>query len=371
MAIEECPGRIAYGIVGIVALHQHRVEGGDAAAARLAVARPFAQRGNPREDGRRIASGCRNLAYSEPDLALRHGKARQGIHKQEHMLTPIAKKFGDCHGAIRAVDAPQRRGVRGCCHDDCFGQSVFPKRVLDKFFDLAAAFANQPYDHDFGTRVPCHHAQKDTLPEAGSREQPQSRAAANREEGVDRPDPDIERLIDQCSSHRIDRLAEQRRALRTTQLALAVYRQATGVNDAAKQLRANSNFNRVPRGHYASAGGKPVAVTVGHQQDPPTIESNHLRRYQTTCFALDEASLADRRVNAVRLHDETDRTDQAAVDLHGAVVSSDARPIAFEPPDQSRARRRVDHFSSPSNSANMTLRHLEASDSRLAKSLQR
>src|SRR5271165_2349342 len=142
MTVEDRPRRIRDRIIGVVALHQHSIESSDAAGPFFAVAGPFTQGSDPPEYRRRITPACRDLADGEPDFALRHRKARQRIHQQKHMLSLIAKVFGDRHRPVRPVHAPQRRGIRGCGNDDGFDQSAGTEYEFDEFLDLAAALSN-------------------------------------------------------------------------------------------------------------------------------------------------------------------------------------------------------------------------------------
>ena len=98
------------------------------------------------EHGRRIAFRGRRLARRQADLALRHGKAGDRIHQQQHMLALVAEIFGHAQRQIRRLAAHQRRFVRRRDDDDGARQTFLAEIVLDEFLDLAAAFADQP-DH--------------------------------------------------------------------------------------------------------------------------------------------------------------------------------------------------------------------------------
>ena len=67
------------------------------------------------EHRRRIALGGRRLAGGKPDLALRHGKAGDRIHQQQHVLALVAEIFGDGErqiGRPGGASAPARRRSR-------------------------------------------------------------------------------------------------------------------------------------------------------------------------------------------------------------------------------------------------------------------
>jgi hypothetical protein len=243
--------------------------------------------------------------------------------------------LGDRHGSIRSMDAPEGRCIRWRGDDDSFCLSAGAEDAFDEFLDFTATLADEPDHHHVGAGIPRHHAEEDTLPDTAPGEKTQSRAAADRKKSIDRSDPDIERLLDEGSPHRIDNPAKERGTLCTAQWSVTVDWLPTAVDHAAEQLRTDRDFDHPSCQHDAGSGGKPVTMTLGHEQDATAIEPDGLRRYQSASLILDKASLTDGKVNAARLHDEPDRSHQAATNRNTAVGGVKARPIAFEPLDQS------------------------------------
>ncbi len=200
-------------ILLIVAFGEHRVERGDRAAARRAVAGALDELRQPREHRRRIALGRRRFADGEADLALRLREARQRIHDQQHVLALLAEIFGDGGREPRAVQAHQRRIVGRRRHDDRALQALGPENALDEFLHFAAALADQADDDDVGAGVARHHAEQHALADAAAGEQADALAATDGQQRIDGAHADIERLLDGLARQRIDRLAGQSDAL--------------------------------------------------------------------------------------------------------------------------------------------------------------
>ena len=87
VAVEDRADRVGDRLVVVVAVDEHGVDRGDAAAA-AHVAGAFEQRRQQREHRRRIALGRRRLAGGQTDFALRHREARHRIHHQQDVLAP-------------------------------------------------------------------------------------------------------------------------------------------------------------------------------------------------------------------------------------------------------------------------------------------
>ena len=108
------PSRIArdaspIGSMQVVALDEHGVEAGDAAAVGRAGA--FEQRGQQREHRRRVPARRGRLAGRQPDLALRHREAGEAVHQQQHVEVLVAEPLGDAGRGERGAQAHER-GLR-------------------------------------------------------------------------------------------------------------------------------------------------------------------------------------------------------------------------------------------------------------------
>src|SRR5208337_3680985 len=93
VAIQQRTDRIDERVLLIVALHEHRVKGGDGAGAKLPG--PLDEAGEPGEDRGRIALGRGWLSRGEADFASRHGEASERIENQENVFSLGGKELGD------------------------------------------------------------------------------------------------------------------------------------------------------------------------------------------------------------------------------------------------------------------------------------
>ena len=153
----------------------------------------------PRQLGkhrRRIAFGGRRLAGGKPDLALRHGKAGDRVHQQQHLLVLIAEILGDGERQIARLAPHQRRLVGGRDHHDRAGKSRLAEIVLQELLHLAAALADQPDHRNVGHDVARQHRQQHRFADAGAGENAHALAVAAGDEGVERAHPEIDRGAD-------------------------------------------------------------------------------------------------------------------------------------------------------------------------------
>ena len=229
MTIQYGARRVGDGIVLIVALRQHRIEGRDGPDAAIAVAGTLHQLRQPREHRGWIAFGGGRFADRQRDLTLRLREARQRVEQQQHLESTIAKILGDGGRQPGTVQPHQGGIVRGCRHDDRAAHAVGAERVADEILHLAAAFADQANHRDVGLRIARHHAEQYGFADAGSGEQPNALSAADGEQRIDGAHADIERIADRTPHQGIQRLAGQRHAVRTAQLTHAVERPAGSV----------------------------------------------------------------------------------------------------------------------------------------------
>ena len=88
VAIEDRADGVGDRLVHVVALDQDGVEAGD--RPRVAAAGPLEKLGQIREHGRRVAAQRGRFARPEPDLALGHPQAGDGVHQEHDMATLVA-----------------------------------------------------------------------------------------------------------------------------------------------------------------------------------------------------------------------------------------------------------------------------------------
>ena len=154
VAVEDRAGRVGDRLVHVVALDQHGVEPGDAAAARRCPARS-SSRGQQREHA---TAGSRGW----PAARRRTGRPRAGPSRTRVRLSiirttsrPWSRNHSAMRVAVNAARSADQRGLVGGGHDDDrAGQALGPEVVLDELAHLAAAFADQREHRHVGARCP-------------------------------------------------------------------------------------------------------------------------------------------------------------------------------------------------------------------------
>ena len=104
--------------------------------------------------------------------------------------------LGDREGHVGGVAAHQRRLVRGRHHDHGAGQAGGAEIVLQEFLHLAAALAHEADHRHVGGGVAGEHRQQHRLANTGAGEDAHPLAGAHGQEGVDAPDPEVQRSAD-------------------------------------------------------------------------------------------------------------------------------------------------------------------------------
>ena len=165
----------------VIAFGQHRIERGDGATAADTVTGAFNQCRQLGKDRWRIALGCRRLADSQRDFTLCHRVAGEGVHDQQHVLAAVAEIFCDAGGVSCALHTQQWRDISRCGDHHRPGTPFGAEDVLDKIFDFASAFADEPDNNHVGAGIARHHPQQHALTDAGAGKQPHTLAAANGE----------------------------------------------------------------------------------------------------------------------------------------------------------------------------------------------
>ncbi len=136
------------------------------------------------KDGGRIAARDRRLAGGGRDFADRMGETRDAVDDQKHVVALVAIVLGNGDRGQRRHLAQHRAFIACGNHGNRFGQ-VFAERVLDEFAHFTAAFADQRDDdlvEGIGTR---QHRQQRGLADAGTGENAETLAEAERREDVD------------------------------------------------------------------------------------------------------------------------------------------------------------------------------------------
>ena len=99
-----------------------------------------------------------HLADGQPDIALSHGHACDGVHHEHHVFAFVAKVLGDGGGDLRALDTDEGRLIGGGHDDAGSGEAFRPQVAVDEGAYFPSALANQGDDIDVGFGVSCNHA---------------------------------------------------------------------------------------------------------------------------------------------------------------------------------------------------------------------
>jgi hypothetical protein len=150
-----------------------------------------------RGENRRRVAPCRwRLADRQSDLALRHCKACDRVHDQQHVIAPVSEVFRNRGGGVGGARAHQRRLVRGRRHDDRALQARRAQVLLDELEHLAAALSDQRDDVDVGLHVARDHAQQGALAHAAAGENADPLSAPYRQQAVDALDAGFQHAAD-------------------------------------------------------------------------------------------------------------------------------------------------------------------------------
>ncbi|CFP67876.1 Uncharacterised protein [Bordetella pertussis] len=165
---------------------------------------------------------------------MRHGKARERVHDEQHVQALVAEMFGQARGIGRALQAQQRRDVgrRGDHHRA--GQAFGAEVVLDEFLDFAAPFADQAHHDDVGAGVARHHAQQHALAHPRPGEQAHALTPADGQQAVDGAHAHVEHAVDGRARQGVDGQGGQGRLFGAGQRTQAVERPARAVDDACR-----------------------------------------------------------------------------------------------------------------------------------------
>ena len=322
VAVEDGAGAVGNRVLLVIPLGQNGVEGGDRTATIRAVTGAFDQLRQTGKNRRRIAARHRRLADSQRDFALCHGVAGQRVHDQQHVLALIAEIFGDGGGVGRPLQAHQRADIGGRSDDDRTAQALLAEDLFDEFLDLATAFADQSDDDDLRRGVARHHAEQDAFADAGTGKEAHALATPDGQEGIDGTHANIERMVDRCPQHRIDRPSLQGAQGFGIQGAVPVERPPGPVNDAAEQIVADrqqfGSVDRATSGRWGLAefrrtgaallGNDPrprrqaVDVFRRHQKQPFAVEADDFGLDRRTAAWQDQAGAAERQLEPGRLH---------------------------------------------------------------------
>jgi hypothetical protein len=231
----------------------------------------------------------------------------------------VAEVLGDGERGVGRVPAQRRRLVRGGDDDDAALEPFLAQAVLDELARLAAALADQADDGDVRLGMPRQHRQQAGLADAGAGVDAETLPPAARQEGIERPDTEIELALHALAGMRRRRRGAQRIAQRTQRQRPEIVRRfAQRADDPAEPA-----FARID-GIVVAADFRPAARTdagdgaVRHQQAPPGAEADDLGQRRLAVAIDQSASIADSENvrQAVDLDEQAgDARDQAVADV--------------------------------------------------------
>ena len=207
MAVENGTDRIGDRVVHVVAFNQYGVEGRDASL--LELAGTLEQTRQQRKDRRRVTLRRRRLACRKPDLALRHGKARDGIHHQHDVITAITKVFGGRRGRECRANAHERRLI---------GRRT---KIMERFrpssprsfsMNSRTSRPRSPIkrdDVDVRRCISRDHSQQRALADAAAAENPDPLAQPAGQQAIDGANAGLDRFANRIAIERIGRLGVQ------------------------------------------------------------------------------------------------------------------------------------------------------------------
>ncbi len=117
---------------------------------------------------------------------MRHRKTRDRVHHQRHIQTLVAEVLGDRRCHVRALEAHQRRLVRGGYDHDRARQTELAQVALDELLQLTAALADQGDHGHVGARAARDGAEQRALADAAAREDAHALALADGQQAIDR-----------------------------------------------------------------------------------------------------------------------------------------------------------------------------------------
>ena len=139
-------------------------------------------------------------------MPLRLGQTGQRIHQQQDPHPGVSEKFPDRGRKKGAAYSHERRLIRSGDYDHRAAEPFRSQILLQKFFDLATALANQGDNIDVGLGIAADHSQHHALADTASRKDTDLLTAATGQEPIDRANTKIQRFCDPRPPQRIHRL---------------------------------------------------------------------------------------------------------------------------------------------------------------------
>jgi len=212
------------------------------------------------------------------------------------------------------VQAHQRRIVGRRGDDHGAPHPVRPQGVAHEILHFAAALADQADHRDVGLGIASHHAEQHGLAHTGTGEKPDTLAAADGEQSVDRPYAHIERVAN-CPPHEgVQGLARQRHSIRALEFPEAVQGPSGAIQHSSQQFIAHGHRRHAVRGNDSRARHHPADIAGGHQEEFIARKSDHFRFDLLAFRGVHQAPAADGSLAAHGLERHADHPAQRPFD---------------------------------------------------------
>ena len=276
-------------IVHLIALHQHRVQRGNAPA--VIAAGTLREPRNETEHGGRVAAGGRGFARGEADLALGRGHPREAVEEEEDVAAFRAETLRN-RGRRAGRDEAQRGGsiARGC-DNHAASEGLGAEVPLDEISDFTATLTDKRDHREIRVRAAREHAQEGALAHARTGENAHALTATKGEEAIDRPDPRRQGLRNQLTIERIGRICVDRHGADAPERRAAIDGAAEPIENPAQEGVAHGCRNRVSRRHDTCAHGHGSALEERELRFT-LLNCRTLRRQPRTGGALHARELA-------------------------------------------------------------------------------
>src|SRR5579883_1744761 len=300
MPVKKRARRIHNWLLLIVALHQHCIKSCNAPFAKSP--RALHQARHATEHRWRISFGRRRLTRCQPDLTRSHGKPRQGIQHQKHMLALMRKIFSNSCRRKRGPQPQQRRLVRSRHHHNRTLPPFRPEALFEKFSDLAPTFSHQPNNDHVLFAVPRHHADQRALAHARSAEYPNTLAAPYCQHSINRANPRPQRLTDRHTLQGIWNSAIKWNGHASCRPGTIINRLACCIQHSTDQPIPGFQIRQCTQRRYFISKANALRAFKRHRKHVVAAEANHFRQMRLAIPIQNLATLARRTQRARRFN---------------------------------------------------------------------
>ena len=235
------------------------------------------------------------------------------------MVVEVTKILGQRHHQVRRLAPCHGRLVGSGDNHHRTRQPRFSQVVLEELLDLAAALADQSDHVDIRLGKARQHGEQNRLANSGTGKDPNALAAAHREKGVERPDPEIQLAADPLA-----RMCRRRRGAQRVgnaaghQRPLSIHRLAHGTDDAAEPGLVRIDHRLADLELAFGAQTDPVQGRERHQKSATISKSDDLAMHPALIPSHQLATIADRKraLDAGHLDQHALNRRDPAINMH-------------------------------------------------------